>query len=147
MTILKSAAILAMAGLLVSTSFATAGISNPLSGPTRIDRPPVEHDLGHGHGRGGGDGSGPRSDQPVFSTDVPKVSPFALSCRFSDGWFWFKNVGTETILAGTVITIHWADGTISTVTAGSDIKPGGGFDISKQPGIDYSKGMHCSASV
>ena len=148
MTILRTAAILALAGVLVSTSLALAGNSNPLGGSPHLGpltSGPIDAAPGYdppGHGFGPGDG------RPIFSADLVKVSPYALTCRINaNGWVWFKNVGTETIPAGSSLTVKWADGTTTTFTVPADIKPGSGVDISEQPGVDYSRGLHCSAKI
>ena len=170
MTTIKLAVAMAMALLLASTSLTQAaggitpdrtgnggGFQN--NGPSNGGPAPVNTrglpQIGPGN-PGGPDNSKPAPEfgdaDVVADTPVLKLSPTTLSCEYHGDHFvqsgapeiWFKNIGTETIPKGSIITVTWPDGTKQSFKLGSDLKPGASVGISGPDSADQP-GFHCSA--
>ena len=171
----KSALAIGLATLLLSTSLATAG-NNPIDigqigdgkGPVlRIDNndnggiqtlprptgPVTTPDNPHVD-------PGNNKPAPEFGNDgvvadgpVLKLSPYQVSCvvwphAFKNGAaeIWFKNTGTETIPAGSIITVTYPDGSKEFLKVDEDIKPGASAGI-MGPAMANDEGFTCSAKV
>jgi hypothetical protein len=142
----KLAALMLTAVLLGSSAAIAAN-----TGPGDETHPPIAgedrpSDKPRDEGRGGHRGV-------VMSATVLKVSPYKIECivwpdAFESGAaeIWFRNAGTETIPAGSIITVKCSDGTSEQIEISQDLEPGASQGI-KGSKAQSAEGYSCKATV
>lgn len=169
----KLAAIAAISLLCLSSSFAFAANNNgggtadlPPTGPgpsqagdlPRISLPlgggdePAERPTGDG-GQVNRDNNQSDPNSMLVGKMVLKLSPYSIECRvmrdaYKPGMaeIWFQNSGTETIPAGSIITVKYPDGTTEKFEVLRDIEPGASSGIIGPAGSN-DEGFSCKATV
>jgi hypothetical protein len=89
----------------------------------------------------------------VANGPILKLSPYSVACSVMRDAFkqgvaeiWFKNTGSETIPAGSILTVTYSDGTVVMLEVSDDIKPGASGGIVGPFGSN-EEGFSCKAKV
>ncbi|MEO6394956.1 MAG: hypothetical protein ABIO40_03505 [Devosia sp.] len=158
---IKLAALTLAALTLNSTASLAGGLL--LNHPVFIDQPRGEPTTEPGGGRGDGEWHVEHDEPPVrggpdgavveVSHPVLTVSPYAVECivwpnTFESGAaeIWFKNTGTKTIPAGSIITVKYSDGTTEQVEITQDLVPGASQGIKGSKAMSAG-GFSCKATL
>ena len=172
---IKSALAISLAALLLATSLATAASNRTDVGQIDNGNGPVLRIDNTGNGGiqtlpradgpvsvpdgvtvdNGNNGPSPEFGDDVTVADGPvlTLSPYAVDCEVHPHMLdngapeiWFKNTGTKTIPAGSIITVTYPDGTTKYLKVKQDIKPGGSVGI-VGPLLANDEGFTCKATV